>query len=211
MSDAIERRRPVDPDLPGDPSADPDLAKKLARVVTSKAVDRALGEDISPELKKQIASQIEPWAERLAYFLDDWIRIPGTNIKFGLDAVVGLVPGVGDLVTGTGSVALLLLALKRGVPTAGLMRMIFNIGMDVVGGAIPVLGDFFDVALAQQPKETSTSSSATRPTPTARSRSPAPATSSSWAWGITLAVLGVVVPLLVGIFLGASVFSLFGS
>jgi hypothetical protein len=210
MSDAIERRRPVDPDLPGDPSADPDLAKKLARVVTSKAVDRALGEDISPELKKQIASQIEPWAERLAYFLDDWIRIPGTNIKFGLDAVVGLVPGVGDLVTGTGSVALLLLALKRGVPTAGLMRMIFNIGMDVVGGAIPVLGDFFDVAWRSNRKNLDVIKRYTAD-PDGPLAEPSSGDKLLVGVGITLAVLGVVVPLLVGIFLGASVFSLFGS
>ncbi len=210
MSDAIERRRPVDPDLPGDPSADPDLAKKLARVVTSKAVDRALGDDISPELKKQIASQIEPWAERLAYFLDDWIRIPGTNIKFGLDAVVGLVPGVGDLVTGTGSVALLLLALKRGVPTAGLMRMIFNIGMDVVGGAIPVLGDFFDVAWRSNRKNLDVIKRYTAD-PDGPLAEPSSGDKLLVGVGITLAVLGVVVPLLVGIFLGASVFSLFGS
>jgi Domain of unknown function (DUF4112) len=210
MSDAIERRRPVDPDLPGDPSADPDLAKKLARVVTSKAVDRALGDDVSPELKKQIASQIEPWAERLAYFLDDWIRIPGTNIKFGLDAVVGLVPGVGDLVTGTGSVALLLLALKRGVPTAGLLRMIFNIGMDVVGGAIPVLGDFFDVAWRSNRKNLDVIKRYTGD-PDGALVEPSSGDKLLVGVGITLAVLGVVVPLVVGIFLGASVFSLFGS
>lgn len=207
MSEAIERRR--DPELaPSDDPAETDMAKKLARVVTNKAVDRALGEEISPELKKQIASQIEPWAERLAYFLDDWIRIPGTNIKFGLDAVVGLVPGVGDVVTGTGSVALLLLALKRGVPTAGLMRMIFNIGMDVLGGAIPVLGDFFDVAWRSNRKNLDVIK---RYTGEGSSGEPSSGDKLLVGVGITLAVLGVVVPLLVGIFLGASVFSLFGS
>lgn len=201
MSEAIER--PKSASLAHEP--DPSIAKKLAKAVTGTAIDRALGDDVSPEIKKEIAARIEPWAERMAMLLDDWIRIPGTDIKFGLDAVVGLIPGVGDVVTGTGSVALLLLALKRRVPTAGLMRMVFNIGVDVLGGALPFVGDLFDVAWRSNRKNLDVIKRyAEDPTsePTAGDR-------LLVGVGIALAVLSVVVPLVVGIFLGASVFTLF--
>ncbi len=87
-----------------------------------------------------------PWAERMVRFLDDGIRVPGTEFRFGLDAIIGaLFPGVGDLATALGTVALLFLALREGVPTAGLARMIFHIFVDVAVGLVPVLGDGFDL------------------------------------------------------------------
>lgn len=188
-----------------DALAEPDVAQRLAKAVTSKAIDRALGDDVSPEVKKQIAAQIEPWAERLAYYLDDWIRIPGTDVRFGLDAVVGLIPGVGDVVTGTGSVALLLLALKSRVPTAGLMRMVGNIGIDVLGGAIPFVGDVFDVAWRSNKKNLEIIRRY-RDDPSAE---PTAGDKLLVGVGIALALLSVLVPLLVGIWLGAGIFSLF--
>jgi hypothetical protein len=79
--------------------------------------------------------------------LDDAFRIPGTRIRFGLDSILGAVlPGAGDALTAVGSVSLLLLALKQRVPTGILVRMLFNIAIDAILGAIPVLGDLFDVA-----------------------------------------------------------------
>ena len=91
-------------------------------------------------------SELPGWARLLADWLDDKIAIPGTDIRFGLDAVVGLIPGVGDAVTGATSVALLFLAIKEGVPTSKLIKMVANIGIDFFGGSIPVVGDLFDVA-----------------------------------------------------------------
>lgn len=201
MSDAIQK----DTSLRELEKVDPDLPKKLAKAVTDKALDRALGEDVSPEMKREIASKIAPWAERLAYLLDDWIRIPGTDIKLGLDAFIGLIPGVGDVVTGTGSVALLLLALKNRVPTVGLLRMVGNIGIDVVGGSVPFVGDVFDVAWRSNRKNLDIIKRY-------EANPDAEATTGDKVVvgvGITLAVLGVLVPFAVGIWLGAGIFSIF--
>lgn len=78
--------------------------------------------------------------------LENLIRIPGTNLGIGLDAVLGFVlPGVGDALTGAASLGVLFRALKRGVPKVILLRMLLNIGIDVVGGLIPGVGDVFDV------------------------------------------------------------------
>ncbi len=88
---------------------------------------------------------IPAWAETLARWLDDLVRIPGTKLGFGLDGVIGLLlPGAGDAITGVGSLALLLLALRRGLPSIVIARMVLNIGVDALVGAIPVVGDVFD-------------------------------------------------------------------
>lgn len=81
------------------------------------------------------------WAE----LLDASFGIPGTSIRFGLDAIVGLVPGFGDVFAGLFSVALVFQAVHFGVPKVVLVRMVFNVLVDVVVGAIPVLGDLFDI------------------------------------------------------------------
>jgi hypothetical protein len=86
------------------------------------------------------------WAERLVRALDDFLRIPGTPIGIGLDSVIGFfVPGAGDAVTAFGSLSILWLAWRRGAPTPVLARMLLNIGIDALVGAVPVLGDLFDV------------------------------------------------------------------
>ncbi|MFK7991605.1 MAG: DUF4112 domain-containing protein [Sandaracinaceae bacterium] len=126
------------------------LAKNLlaerSRRAAGQAVERALGENGSPELKKAATDLVAPWAENLVRGLDEVIRIPGTNIHIGLDSIAGfVVPGVGDAITGTGSVTLLLLALKEGIPTVAIGKMVLNILVDTVGGLLPVAGDAFDV------------------------------------------------------------------
>ena len=82
----------------------------------------------------------------LAHVLDDWLRIPGTSVRFGLDAVIGLVPGIGDVLGGLASCVLLLAAWLRGVPYVTLARMTFNVGVEVIVGSVPLFGDMFDVA-----------------------------------------------------------------
>lgn len=123
---------------------EPDRARVLGRELSKRAVDKALGDDASDEVKKALAVQLAPWAERLVTLLDDAIRIPGTNVKIGLDPILGLIPGVGDVVTGGSAAALLLLALKERIPTLAIGRMVVNIAIDTVVGAIPVVGDAFD-------------------------------------------------------------------
>ena len=78
--------------------------------------------------------------------LDEAIRIPGTNIRIGLDALIGLLPGGGDIAGGVFSGVIILQAARAGAPTPVLARMLGNVLVDVVIGAIPLLGDVFDVA-----------------------------------------------------------------
>jgi hypothetical protein len=99
----------------------------------------------SDAVRRTELAKLPAWAETLTRWLDDLVRIPGTNVGFGLDGVLGLlVPGAGDAVTGIGSLSLLLLALRRGVPSVVIARMVVNIGIDAVIGTIPVFGDVFD-------------------------------------------------------------------
>lgn len=83
---------------------------------------------------------------RLARLLDRAVRLPGLGVRFGLDSIVGLLPGGGDLAMGVASGYILLAAARHGAPRWLLLRMAANIAIDTVVGAVPVLGDLFDVA-----------------------------------------------------------------
>lgn len=82
----------------------------------------------------------------LARLLDTAVRVPGTNVRFGLDAVLGLVPGVGDLAGAAMAGYIVLVAVRAGAPATVLTRMLLNVGLDTVVGSVPVVGDLFDVA-----------------------------------------------------------------
>ena len=82
----------------------------------------------------------------LAQFLDSAIPIPGTSWKFGFDAIVGLIPVVGDLIGGLLSGYIILEAARAEVPTLTLARMLANVGIDTLVGSVPALGDVFDAA-----------------------------------------------------------------
>ncbi len=97
---------------------------------------------VSRQDKKQI--EIEEGLESLSKYLDNWIKIPVVGWRFGLDALIGLVPNVGDTVTSLASFYILFSGVRYGVPKITLLRMAFNIGLDYVVGAIPFLGDAFD-------------------------------------------------------------------
>jgi hypothetical protein len=84
--------------------------------------------------------------DRLSHVLDDCFRIPGTPIRFGVDGIVGLVPALGDVLTGLASCIMIFAAWVRGVPYITLTRMVVNLGIDVLIGAIPLFGDVFDIA-----------------------------------------------------------------
>ena len=81
----------------------------------------------------------------LSHVLDDWFRVPGTSIRFGLDGIIGLVPGLGDIIGGLASTIIVVAAWVRGVPYVTLLRMVVNIGIEVLLGTIPLLGDAFAV------------------------------------------------------------------
>jgi hypothetical protein len=82
----------------------------------------------------------------LKILLDEAFRIPGTGIRFGLDGIIGLVPGLGDVLAGLLSLVIPLAAWFRGVPYVTLARMAVNVGIGVLVGSIPLLGDAFDIA-----------------------------------------------------------------
>lgn len=83
---------------------------------------------------------------RLSYWLDEGIRVPGTRIRFGLDPILGLIPGVGDAAGAIMASAILLEAVRQGVPRSALARMAANLVLDTALGAFPVVGDLFDAA-----------------------------------------------------------------
>lgn len=82
----------------------------------------------------------------LARFLDSAISIPGTGWKIGFDAIVGVVPVVGDLIGGSLSAYIILEAARADVPILTLARMLGNVGIDTIVGSVPALGDVFDAA-----------------------------------------------------------------
>src|ERR1700732_289038 len=81
----------------------------------------------------------------LEILLDEAFRIPGTSFRFGIDGIIGLVPGLGDVLAGLLSLVIPLAAWIRGVPYVTLVRMGLNLGIGVLVGSIPVLGDAFDI------------------------------------------------------------------
>jgi hypothetical protein len=85
-------------------------------------------------------------ARTIARLLDSAVGVPGTGIRFGLDALLGVVPGIGDLAGMVLSGYLVLLGARLGVSRAVLLRMLANVAIDTVGGTVPVIGDLFDVA-----------------------------------------------------------------
>ena len=94
--------------------------------------------------KKHSDVEIEEGLENLSRYLDGLFRIPGTGWKFGLDALIGLVPNVGDTLTSVASFYILFAGARYGVPKITLLRMAFNIGLDYLVGSIPFVGDIFD-------------------------------------------------------------------
>ena len=80
---------------------------------------------------------------RIAYFMDESIRLPG-GFRIGWDAIIGLIPGVGDAIGTLVSSYLVLSAARLGVGKAVLLRMIGNVGLELLVGTIPIVGDIFD-------------------------------------------------------------------
>lgn len=81
---------------------------------------------------------------KLSRLMDTAFRIPGTPFRIGWDPIIGIVPGLGDLIDTAISVYLLFLATQFGLPRRVLGWMLFNIGLEAIVGAIPLIGDLFD-------------------------------------------------------------------
>lgn len=83
--------------------------------------------------------------EAMAKVMDGAIAVPGTNLRLGVDAVIGLVPGIGDVISGLISSYLIWEARQLGAPRWLIWRMMANTLLDTTLGAVPILGDAFDV------------------------------------------------------------------
>jgi Domain of unknown function (DUF4112) len=114
------------------------------------------GHDLNPANSME-AANAERWnrgawlfrdrtLQGLEILLDEAFRIPGTQIRFGLDGIIGLVPGLGDVLAGLLSLAIPLAGWVRGVPYVTLARMAVNLGIGVLVGTVPIFGDIFDIA-----------------------------------------------------------------
>lgn len=104
--------------------------------IMSERVDRGDERDTGKSLRR---------LSRLASLLDDRYAIPGTNVRFGLDAIIGLVPGVGDLAGAALSSYIVLEGRRLGVPKRLLLKMAKNIAVDAAVGAVPIIGDLADI------------------------------------------------------------------
>jgi hypothetical protein len=104
--------------------------------VLRRRPEATVGTFLPPELER---------LKSLSRLLDSAIGIPGTRYRFGLDAIIGLVPGIGDAIGAIFSIYIIFQAARLGVPKSTLARMIGNVGVDTIVGEIPLLGDLFDV------------------------------------------------------------------
>jgi hypothetical protein len=82
----------------------------------------------------------------MARLFDAQFRVPGTEIRFGIDPLIGLVPGIGDLASPLLTIGILWQAARLRVPKIVLVRMVINALIDSLAGAVPVIGDLFDFA-----------------------------------------------------------------
>ena len=100
-------------------------------------------EELERAARKQPAT-VDRSLERLGWLMDDLFRIPVLGWRFGLDAIIGLVPALGDTTTSLVSLYILASAVRYRVPKITLLRMGANIAIDYVLGSVPVIGDLFD-------------------------------------------------------------------
>jgi hypothetical protein len=82
---------------------------------------------------------------RWATLLDSAFRVPGTRFRFGLDAIVGLIPGVGDISTPAFAALLLVQAVRMRLPLVVQARMVLNAAVDMLLGLVPIVGDLVDI------------------------------------------------------------------
>ena len=112
---------------------------------------------VSRDLAAASGAPAERWARgawlfrdetlrQLEVLLDEAFRVPGTQFRFGIDGIIGLVPGLGDVLAGLLSLVIPIAAWVRGLPYVALVRMAVNLGIGVLIGTIPIFGDVFDIA-----------------------------------------------------------------
>jgi hypothetical protein len=142
---------------------------------------------------------IDKKTERLGWLLDDVFRVPVLGWRFGLDALIGLIPGIGDTGTALASFYILASAVRHGVPKITLLRMGMNIGFDYLLGSLPVVGDVADVFWKSNQKNIAL----LRKRATVSAEEARAGRLSDWI------VVGGIIVLLIGLLVGSAVVSLY--
>src|SRR5438067_11803844 len=109
-------------------------------------------EILSPRLKHGSKAFADENLDLLSHLLDDFIKIPGVPIRFGLDGIVGVIPGIGDIIGGIASCIIIIAAWARGVSYVTVARMVTNVAIEVVVGSIPIFCDMLDIACPANPQ-----------------------------------------------------------
>jgi hypothetical protein len=131
-------------------------------------------------------------ARFLAEWLDQRFTIPGTSIRIGLDPILGLIPGIGDMIANLAGSAILLIAAQYGLPKIVLLRMGLNVALNAMIGAIPVFGDVFSIWFRSNVKNAQLLE---------RYVSAEGRASTSSTWLLVIAVIGGIIVLLIAILL----------
>lgn len=82
---------------------------------------------------------------KISQLLDNAFAIPGTRFRIGLDGIIGLIPGIGDAAGAVFSIYVIFHAARLGLPVSALLRMVGNVALETVVGAVPIVGDIFDI------------------------------------------------------------------
>ncbi|MBA3515471.1 MAG: DUF4112 domain-containing protein [Pyrinomonadaceae bacterium] len=143
--------------------------------------------------------EVEQSLERLGWLMDDLFRVPGLGWRVGLDALVGLIPGVGDTATTLASLYILTSAVRYRVPKVTLLRMGLNLGIDYAMGSLPLVGDLFDAWWKSNQKNINL----LRKRATVTASEAREGKISDWLF------VGLIILLLVGLAVGAALVSIF--
>ena len=111
---------------------------------TSNDIHSTFDVDIDGELAESVDVAALKRMRAVARILDDGMRLPGTNFRFGIDPIVGILPGGGDAIASLVSLYIVFEASRLDVSRETLVQMLVNIAIDTVGGSVPVLGTLFD-------------------------------------------------------------------
>jgi len=104
-------------------------------------VDNPVDEDVTAGSEADDLRRLD----KLSQFLDNAFAIPGTRFRIGLDGIIGLIPGIGDAAGAVLSIYVILQAARLGLPVSTLLRMLGNVAIETVVGAVPIVGDIFDI------------------------------------------------------------------
>lgn len=104
------------------------------------------GQPASTTVRRTSSGMTDEQLDGLATLLDSAFQIPGTSWRIGLDPIIGLIPGLGDIISSVFSFIIVFAAWQRNLPKVTIARMVANIAIDTLVGSMPILGDIFDAA-----------------------------------------------------------------